>query len=234
MQADKIKRGINIGIKSSNLYAKIACDSCDKIRWVRIVNGQPRNKLCRCCGVQIAGKKNLGKKSTIETKQKMRDSHLGLIRSEEHKRHISEAKKGWNGLLGKHQTAEHKANSLKARIAYYASGGWRNIKPTKLELRMDDLLQELLPKEYKFVGNGYTWIVGKCPDFLNVNGQKKLIEVFGNYVHKGETGGNRISHFKKYGFDTLIVWEDEFQDINSLSKRILNFNKTVPDEIIIG
>lgn len=99
------------------------------------------------------------------------------------------------------------------------------IKPNKPELKLNDLLQQLLPNEYKYVGDGEFILAGKCPDFVNINGQKKIIELYGDYWHKGETGKERIELFKQYGYQTLIVWENELEDENLLKEKLLNFNR---------
>ena len=104
------------------------------------------------------------------------------------------------------------------------------IKPNKKELQLNKILQELYPNEWKYVGDGYTFIAGKNPDFMNVNGQKKLIELFGDYWHKirkKDDSQERINHFKKYGFDTLIIWESELKEdnYNNLIKKIGDFDE---------
>ena len=100
----------------------------------------------------------------------------------------------------------------------------RAIVPNKAELKLDSVLQRLLPGEYKYVGNFEFTLAGKCPDFLNINGQKKLIELFGDYWHKGDDGADRVELFKRYGYKTLIIWERELKDIESLEKRLYSFN----------
>ncbi|MEK0338471.1 MAG: hypothetical protein QQN41_13665, partial [Nitrosopumilus sp.] len=94
------------------------------------------------------------------------------------------------------------------------------------------------PNEYKFVGKGEFIIGGKCPDFINVNGQKKIVEMFGDFWHgnkyrflalgdslsKKEHGQQRIKHFAKYGYKTLIIWEHELQNENKLKRKIVNFH----------
>ena len=84
-----------------------------------------------------------------------------------------------------------------------------SVRPTKPEKVIQALLDKHFPKEWKYVGNGKVWFGKKNPDFMNVNGQKKLIEVYGDYWHKGEDPQERINHFKQYGFDTLVIWENE-------------------------
>ncbi len=98
-----------------------------------------------------------------------------------------------------------------------------NVKPNKAELKLNDFLQQLLPNEYKYVGDGEFILAGKCPDFVNINGQKKIIELYGNYWHKGETGKERIALFRQYGYETLIVWGSELKDEEELINRILGF-----------
>lgn len=91
----------------------------------------------------------------------------------------------------------------------------RQLKPNKTELALDALLEELLPGEYKYVGDGEFILGGKCPDWLNINGQKKLIELFGDYWHQGEDPQGKIDHYKQYGFDCLVIWESELKDDQS-------------------
>lgn len=107
------------------------------------------------------------------------------------------------------------------------------IKPNRSEKKLDRLLQKLLPNEYKFVGNGQVILGGFCPDFVNCNSQKKLIELYGDYWHSKKWTGRtkkqeeqrRIKHFAKYGYKTLIIWEYELNDLDGIEKKVLTFNK---------
>jgi len=101
----------------------------------------------------------------------------------------------------------------------------RGVLPNKLELKVQDLLNNLFPNEYKYVGNFDTFIGGKCPDFINVNGQKKLIEVFGDYYHEDKDSQKRIDHFAKYGFKTSVIWESDIEEnIGLVSKELISFH----------
>ena len=103
-------------------------------------------------------------------------------------------------------------------------------KPNKAELKLNIFLQTHFPKEWQFVGDGQFILGGKCPDFLNCNGKKQVIELFGNWFHskefaerhnrKYESPENRIEHFKRYGFDCLIIWENELKNENSIIEKI--------------
>lgn len=84
--------------------------------------------------------------------------------------------------------------------------------PTKPEKKMGEILNGLFPMEYKFVGDGQIWIGNKNPDFININGQKKLIEVWGDYWHRHDIPDNLINNYLRYGFKTLIIWEHELNE----------------------
>lgn len=82
-------------------------------------------------------------------------------------------------------------------------------KPSDIEQRLIDIIERFnLP--YKYVGNGEFLLGGKNPDFLNVNGHKKLIEMFGDMWHKRGSEVGRQAFFRQYGFDTLIIWGSDF------------------------
>lgn len=100
-----------------------------------------------------------------------------------------------------------------------------NLKPNKAEKKLDRILQSILPGEYKYVGDFSLIIGGKCPDFFNVNGQKKLIELFGDYWHRDDIPEERAEFFKPFGFQTLIIWEHELQNKPKLMAKLKQFNK---------
>lgn len=101
----------------------------------------------------------------------------------------------------------------------------RNIKPNRIEIKLMDFLEDFQSGEWKYVGNFEFWIGGKNPDFMNTNGNKKLIELYGNYWHKGENPQERIDHFKQYGFDTLVIWEKELKDLNKVKEKLVEFSR---------
>jgi G:T-mismatch repair DNA endonuclease (very short patch repair protein) len=98
-------------------------------------------------------------------------------------------------------------------------------KPNGAERKLIQLIKkEHLP--YQYVGDFSFWVGGKNPDFLNINGQKKLIELYGNYWHNLEgrmSEKERKCHFKRYGFDCLIVWERELADEVALISKLKEF-----------
>jgi len=153
---------------------------------------------------------NTDKTHSEDTKEKIRQNNLN--RPKEVNQKIRESVK----VLWKNE--EYRNRQVKAHAGKQRSEEslkkWAKsigLKPNKLEADFNIILQTNFPNEWKYVGDGYTWIAGKCPDWININGKKKLIELFGNYFHNAEDEEVRKSHFKKYGFDTLVIWEKEFR-----------------------
>ena len=97
--------------------------------------------------------------------------------------------------------------------------------PNKQEIKLGNILDSLYPGQYKFVGDGQIVIAGKCPDFINVNGQKKLIELYGDYWHKGDDPQDREAIFSPFGYKTLVIWQSEFKNIKEVESRIKVFHE---------
>lgn len=104
-----------------------------------------------------------------------------------------------------------------------------NLRPNKPETVVLNLLSELFPSEWKYVGDGQVIIGGLNPDIINTNGRKLIIEVFGDYWHTQQLKPYRINEgrrevYAEYGYKTLIVWEHETKkDLDKLKKRIAQF-----------
>jgi len=103
-------------------------------------------------------------------------------------------------------------------------------KPTAPELKLLALIEKHnLP--YRYVGDGAVWFEGYNPDFIDINGAKGIIELFGDYWHTGaikswrETEGGRIYHFAKFGFKTLILWENELENEEVVVGKIKKFTE---------
>jgi len=118
--------------------------------------------------------------------------------------------------------AKHISNSIKASHVF----------PNKVEQYIMSVLDFAFPNEWKYVGSGEVIIGRMNPDFINTNGQKKVIEVFGDYWHSEEVVGrdkkheeqHRIDRFKDYGFQALILWEtDIYNNMTKVRKRLLAF-----------
>jgi len=92
-------------------------------------------------------------------------------------------------------------------------------KPTEPERKLMGIIErEGLP--FKYVGDGGVWINGLNPDFIDSDGSKRLIEVFGEYFHSGDgipyrrTEEGRKEAFSEFGFDTLVLWDYEIEELS--------------------
>lgn len=159
-----------------------------------------------------------------ENKAKFRGSKSPTKRPEVRKKMSESTKKGkLNPFHRLWKDPEFVAKRMKAI----------RVKPNKLEKSLDKLLQRLFPNQYKFVGDGEFILASKCPDFVNIAGQKKIIEVFGDYWHGEERTGvsdrqhaqERIDLFAKYGYQTLIIWERDLVDVFLLKEKLFKFNR---------
>jgi len=102
-------------------------------------------------------------------------------------------------------------------------------KPNKKEKMLIELINKNnLP--YEYVGDGKLIVGTKNPDFVHKT-KNKIVEIFGSYWHTKkvrcyeETEIGRINYFKKYNFDTLVIWEDELENIDNVLKKIKNFDE---------
>ena len=135
-----------------------------------------------------------------------------------------------SSMKGKHFPLEVAIENRRRALSYWQDPEYvfkqmkaRGVKPNKPEHKLIVLIEENnLP--YKYVGDGQFILGGKCPDFLNVNGKKQVIELFGTYWHDILDIARRTEHFRQYGFDTLVIWEDELKDRQKVTAKIKRFS----------
>jgi len=101
----------------------------------------------------------------------------------------------------------------------------RHLSPNKAELKLFKILEKMYPGEWKFTGDFSFTINGKCPDFVNCNGQKKVIEFNGTYWHQNDVPGEREGIFAEFGYDTLIIWDTEMKNLDNVKNRIRTFHE---------
>jgi len=149
-------------------------------------------------------------KRTKKHKEKMSIALLGRTFSVEHIKNISIAQRK------RMENPEEKKRMKEIRLI--AS----NRRPTNPEKMFD----EMTPNSIRYVGNRAWWRKlpngkYKNPDF-KVTGQKKIIEIHGDYWHKGEDIQILINQYKQIGLDCLVIWE---KDIYSQPKEVLDKTK---------
>lgn len=210
------------------------CGECKKIFKVNISQIETgRGKFCskKCLFKSWEGRiffspatyGHKGKTHSVQTKQKMREKAL------------IERKNRWKNPEYREKMLlilkENFKNSSKERWSdrefrekqLSKMMGGLSKRPTSLEKQMIGLIRtHNLP--YKYTGNGDFWIGGKNPDFVNINGEKKLIEVGNVFHHQNGYEEKRRKHFAKYGWKSYIFIGDTLNKkeiLNSLYAQIL-------------
>ncbi len=198
----------------------------------------------------IGNKRMVGKHLSPETKDKMSIARSGVNSpnfgkhwkmSPEARAKMSKSRTGMvSGMLGKHHKPETKIimsqiNKLKNLNLEFkdrrikASRLALNQFPNKPESTVMNLLNELYPSEWKYTGDGDVILGGQNPDFMNINGEKKIVELFGDYWHTvrarayKDTESGKTALYKSYGYDTLIIWEKELKDTEKVKGKLKVF-----------
>ena len=150
---------------------------------------------------------------------------------------ISQKSLGNKNVLGYKKTPEQRAVDSKNQLQRWENPEYRErqikaiimgsrIKPNKAEMKLSYILRNIAPGEFKYNGDlrlGFI-LSGKVPDFVNINSRKQLIELYGDFWHKGENPQKRVSIFKRFGYDTLIIWEHElYNNRDKLKGKIISF-----------
>ena len=177
-----------------------------KLKLKRIMNSpEVREKIAS----KLRGKNNpfYGKRHRDETIKKLREQAIQRIANDpEYRRKILEASyKGWLKLT--------------SQLQRYLKEGL----PNPSEKKLLEILNKVCPGEYRY-NNGWFVLGGKIPDFVNVNGKKKVIELFGEAYHREEEVEERRSHFRKYGWDCLVIWAKELKSPEEVANKVLEFN----------
>jgi hypothetical protein len=106
----------------------------------------------------------------------------------------------------------------------------RNMKPNKPEIELNTILNNLFPNSFGYNGNYKLGVsLGRrIPDFVNINGRKQVIELFGDYYHRNDNPEDKIAHYKQFGFNCLIIWEKELKgDRTLLESKLKSFVEEV-------
>jgi len=84
----------------------------------------------------------------------------------------------------------------------------RALKPNKLEQYFDELTPECVcyVGDFKFPIKTKNGI--RFPDFV-IEGQDKIIELFGDFYHKGENPEYKIKEYAEVGWECIVFWENE-------------------------
>jgi hypothetical protein len=155
--------------------------------------------------------------------QKIIDNNLNPERCQK----VSDGLKGrtitWGDKISEVKKEQYKDPVLAKLVVQNITRTASHISPNKPEQLVMHILDQNYPNEWKYVGNCGLVLGGKVPDFMNINGKKQLIEVFGDYWHRGQNPQERIDHFRQFGFSTLVIWEHEMKILEVVEEKIATF-----------
>lgn len=149
-----------------------------------------------------------GKHHTQESKDKMSASRIGMKFTDAHKKNISKA------LEGREISAEHKQKIRENRK--------HRVFP-KHHTEPERIFEAICKKynlPFKYTGDSRFWIDNINPDFVECNGKKIAVEIFGDYWHSpllnpklrvDRTLPYRQKALKKYGWKLIVFWESDLK-----------------------
>jgi len=149
--------------------------------------------------------------NTPEHREKLSIGNQGQKRSKETRKKISIiVREQW-------QDSDYKEKQIKAIFR------GQNKQPNNLEKFFNDLTPDCI----RYTGNGTYFIRCKIkthvPDF-KIKGQKKIIELFGNYWHKDKELNALVKEYNEVGWRCLIFWENEiYNEPERILKKTLEF-----------
>jgi len=176
-----------------------------------------------------------GRKRQQEVKEKISKKLKGKSHSEEHNKNVSESLKKISEKLSiRHKELWQNPKYRKAMIENTIKAN--HVKPNKKEQLLNNLIQTYFPNQFIYSGDGKVVFPCGCPDFWNINGLKKAINLNGLYWHlwklQKEENPSLIKEdieiedkekYKQYGIDLLVIWEDELKNKEQLIEKIRGF-----------
>lgn len=158
----------------------------------------------------VSGENNpmYGKHRPQRVKDAIREAQIRRYKNSRERRILAEKiKKLW-------ENPEYIAKVIKGRA----------MRPTQPEQKLIEIVDRYFP-EFKYNGNFDEGIILNhlIPDFVNVNGKKELIEVFGDYFHSSSGSKNkwhrselgRVMAYNSIGWKCLIIWEHELKELSA-------------------
>ena len=101
----------------------------------------------------------------------------------------------------------------------------------RYEKKLSYILRHTFPKEFRYNGDGRLKLDfgGLFPDFVNINGKKKVIEIFDSYWKVRDYGSvekytiKRSKDLSRTGFQILFIDNSELSNISMLKDKIKDF-----------
>ena len=137
--------------------------------------------------------------SNLEMRKKKSEISKKLAKDPEYSRKLSEGVK--------------RAMKNESYWKNYTKG--MNMKPNKPEKFLISFLEKHFAGEFGYNGDYRLKIRidNLIPDFVHLNGKRKVIDILGNHWHKKEEFSERNNRYKKHGYEGLMLWESELGSI---------------------
>lgn len=209
-----------------------SCSECGALRKTRIVDFLVmQTSLCKSCIKK--GERNTAKLEYVKKKISEADKDLSYLTPEFREKFSKKRMGVGNPMFGRKRTdrakkltsISHKKKFLDEKFCL-EFGQRFNKRPNKPETIINNLLENIYGNKYLYTGDFKFFIGGKNPDFIDKS-NKKIIEVFGTYWHNIDEELPRINHFLKYGYSTLIIWENELKNLKRVVEKVINFDDEV-------
>ena len=113
-------------------------------------------------------------------------------------------KHAWDRL-----TVEERSARIRAALSTAGLRGQGHL-PNRLELAVQTYLDHQFPGQWCY-NHGEFVIAGRVPDFVNVNGSKAVLEIFGDHWHQGQDPREHAAKFERVGYRCTVIWESEFR-----------------------
>lgn len=143
-----------------------------------------------------------------ESQQGEKNNNFGKPRSEETKRKISGSERG--------KKVSEETKKIKREQRKHQKFPTHHTKP---EMIFESICKRRnLP--FKYTGDGSFWIENINPDFIECNGKKIVVEIFGDYWHSpllrkkmryNQTYEGRKKILKRYGWKLIVFWESDLK-----------------------
>lgn len=170
---------------------------------------------------------NKGKHTNIHPRSEFRKGitpwhkgkHTGLHPNSEFKKGLNPWNKGKHPNL--HSPSEYKKGHKHPQEIELRRIRNSRISNAKHPTKPENTFMELCKKHdlpYRYTGDGSFWIETLNPDFVECNGKKIAIEVFGDYWHSpllkhnvpySQTLDGRRELLQKYGWNIIPIWASE-------------------------
>ena len=144
---------------------------------------------------------------TEDQKKVLSEAHKGYIPSEAARQAMSVA------VIRDNQRPERREHKRQVMLSKWQDEGYAReqiksfkMTPNHAELALEKLIS---PLGFRFVGDGQLMVGRRCPDFWD--GGTRLVELYGDYWHRGDDPAARVSYFQERGYNCLVVWESELK-----------------------